>query len=99
MSDSEFDASQEPGQVQAGGTRGQPHMPFAAHDALRAQLPDLSKTLGRLIAQNFNSAFAVSMAKNHTELLKSLNLVPKIEMPTLKIDTSAMFPNLDKFVQ
>jgi hypothetical protein len=74
-------------------------VPPAVPSQLRAQLPDLSKTLGRQIAQNFESAFAASMAKNHTELLKSLNLVPKIEMPTLKIDTSAMFPSFDKFAQ
>jgi hypothetical protein len=64
-------------------------VPPAVFSQLRAQLPDFSKTLGRHVAQNFESAFAASMAKNHTELLKSFNLVPKIEMPTLKIDTSS----------
>jgi hypothetical protein len=99
MSDSEFDASQEPGQVEAGGTRDQPQMPLAAHDALKPLLPDLSKTLGLLVAQNMGSSYLSSIAKMNTDFLASLDLMPKIDLPIIKIDTSAMLPNLDKFAQ
>jgi hypothetical protein len=106
MSDSEFDATQEPGQVGAGVARDQPQMSRDAYDALKPLLPDLSKTLGRLVAQNMGSSYLSSIAKVNTDFLASLDLMPKIDLPIfkfdlpiIKFDTSAMFPNLDKFTQ
>jgi hypothetical protein len=99
MSEFELDTSKETGQVEVGGTRDQPQMPLAAYDALKPLLPDLSKTLGRLVAQNMGSSYLSSIAKINTDFLASLDLMPKIDLPIIRIDTAVMFPNLDKFAQ
>lgn len=63
---------------------------------MAAAMPDLNKTIGKILAQNLEATGAASSFAKLADAFRFSDMLPKIEVPIPKFDTSALFPNLDK---
>jgi len=67
---------------------------------MAAAMPDLNKTIAKILAQNLEAAGAASsFARIASDAFRFSEMMPKIEVPVPKFDTSALFPNLDKMTE